>query len=207
MQANGRPGATTNDREVTSQRDQADRTTAIDLSAGPSVPPLQEPPLHEPPQHEPLLDEADKVVGRVPYSKDKPGLPKAADKPLGQLLGDLSKEMSLLVHEEVQLAKVELTEKAKQLGLAAALFAAAAVAGLLGAAALMACVVVALAIVLPWWLSALVVAAVLLGAAGSLAVVGLGRLQGGSPPVPEQAMESTKEDLAWVQKQLRSGRQ
>lgn len=132
--------------------------------------------------------------------------PPGADKPMSELLGDFSREMSLLVHEEAQLAKVELSEKLKKLGVGAGMFAAAAVAGLLGAGALVACGIVALALALPLWLSALIVAVGLMAAAGALAMGGLGRVAKETPPVPEQAMESVKEDVAWAQKQLKSGR-
>ena len=138
-------------------------------------------------------------------ARHEPG--EAGDKSLGQLLGELSKEMSLLVHEEVQLAKVEVTEKAKMFGAGAAMFAGAAVLGLLAAGALLACAVIALALVLAWWLSALIVGAVLLAGAGAFALAGLAATKKGSPPVPTQAMESTKEDVAWLQKQLKSARQ
>jgi uncharacterized membrane protein YqjE len=128
-------------------------------------------------------------------------------KSLAELFGDLSKEMSLLVHEEVQLARVELADKGKKLAAGGAMFAAAAVMALLGAGVLCACVVIALAIVLPWWLSSLLVAALLLGGAAVLGIAGLGAARKGSPPVPKEAMESTKEDVAWLQKQLKSAKQ
>jgi hypothetical protein len=145
-------------------------------------------------------------TGEVDLREGPPGPPAGAEKPLSQLLGDLTKELSLLVHEEVQLAKAELTDKAKTLGIGAALFGAAAAGGLLAAGCLVTCAIAALAVVLPLWLSALVVAVVLLAAAGASAAIALGRMDRGSPPWPEQAMETTKEDVAWTREQLRSGR-
>jgi hypothetical protein len=137
----------------------------------------------------------------------KEALARAEEKPLGELLSDLSRELSELVHDEVQLAKLELTEKAKKMGEGSALLAGAAVAGFLGLGALATCAVAALALVVSLWLAALIVAAVLLGAAGVTALAGLGQLQKGAPPVPEQALESSKEDVAWLQEQLKSARQ
>ncbi|HET9058866.1 MAG TPA: phage holin family protein [Acidimicrobiales bacterium] len=131
----------------------------------------------------------------------------AKDKSLAELFGDLSKELSLLVHEEIQLARVELADKAKKLAAGGAMLAAAAVLALLGAGVLCALCVIALAIVLPWWLSSLIVAALLLGGAAFLGVTGAAAARKGSPPVPKEAMESTKEDVAWLQKQLKSAKQ
>lgn len=134
------------------------------------------------------------------------GAEQEAEKPLAQLLGEFSKEISLLVHQEVQLAEVELTEKGKRLGAGAALFAAATLCGLLAAGALAACAIVALALVLPLWLGALIVGVVCLAAAGVFARAGLGEARRASPPVPSQALESTKEDVAWLQKQIKSAK-
>lgn len=135
------------------------------------------------------------------------GRAQAEEKSLGQLLADMSRELSELVHDEVQLAKLELTEKAKKLGEGSAMLAGAAVAGFLALGALVTCAVAALALVLSVWLAALIVAAVLLGAAGVTGLAGMARLQRGAPPVPEEAMASSKEDVAWLQKQLKSAKQ
>lgn len=131
----------------------------------------------------------------------------APDKPIGQLLADLSHEMTELVHQEVQLAKVELTEKAKDLGEGAAALAGAAVAGFLALGALVAGAIAALALAWPLWLAALAVAVVLLVVAGTAARIGITHVKRATPPVPEQALGSTKEDVAWLQKQVRSAKQ
>lgn len=128
------------------------------------------------------------------------------DKSLPQLLGDLTREISLLVHEEVQLAKVELSEKMKRVGAGAAMFAVAAVSGLAALGAFVACMIIALAIVWPLWLAALVIGGIFCAGAAAMAVIALLQAQKGTPPVPRKAMESTKEDIAWLQKQLKFSR-
>lgn len=145
-----------------------------------------------------------------PMPRTSPGAAKAVasqDKSLAELFGDLTKELSLLVHEEIQLARVELAAKAKTLAAGGAMLAVGAVLALLGAGVLCACCVIALAIVLPWWLASLIVAGGLFAGAALLAAVGAGVARRGSPPVPQEAMDSTKEDVAWLQKQLRSAKQ
>lgn len=131
---------------------------------------------------------------------------RGGEKPLAQLLSEFSKEISLLVHEEVQLAKVELTDKAKRLGAGMALVAGGLVSALLGVACLLTCAIAALALVLPLWASALVIGAAFMAVAGTVGGMGLAAAHRGSPPLPTQAMESTKEDVAWLQTQLKSAR-
>ena len=82
-------------------------------------------------------------------------------------------------------------------------------AGLFGAfafAALTACIIAALATFLPAWVAALIVAAVYGAIAAILAVRGKTNVQQATPPVPEQAVDSTKEDMAWVKTRAKSGR-
>jgi len=55
---------------------------------------------------------------------------RAATTGLGDLLGGVTRDISTLFRQEVELAKAELTESAKQAGKGAGLFGGAAVAGL-----------------------------------------------------------------------------
>lgn len=48
---------------------------------------------------------------------------------LGELFGDVSKDLSLLVRQEIALAKAEATQTGKRLGTGAGMFAGAALAG------------------------------------------------------------------------------
>ena len=56
------------------------------------------------------------------------------------------------------------------------------------------------------WLAALIVAVVYAAIAAVLALTGKGKVQEAGPPVPEQAIESTKEDVEWAKTRARSGR-
>jgi Putative Actinobacterial Holin-X, holin superfamily III len=71
---------------------------------------------------------------------------------------------------------------------------------------LTACVIAALSLALPIWLAALIVALVLLAIGGGLGLAGKAEIQRGGPPVPEEAVKSTKEDVAWLKAQAKSAR-
>ena len=128
------------------------------------------------------------------------------DKSVADLLRDLSAEMTTLIHQEVDLAKAELGEKSKKLALGAGMFGGVGVMVLLGLAALVTAAIAALAQVMSLWLAAVIIAIALMAIAGTLALCGRLEVTKGTPPVPEQAIESTKEDVAWLKTQAKSAR-
>lgn len=128
------------------------------------------------------------------------------EKPTAELVGDLGRELTTLIHQEMELARAELAEKGKRAGLGAGMFGAAALLALFGVGCLTACVVAALAQVMSLWLAALIVAIAYLVVAGILLLAGKREVQQATPPVPEQAVESTKEDVEWLKTQARSAR-
>jgi uncharacterized membrane protein YqjE len=128
------------------------------------------------------------------------------DRSTAELLKQLSDQTTTLVKQEIDLAKAELSEKGKRAGIGAGMFGGAGVAGLLALGALTACIIAALAEVMDLWLAALIVAVVYAAIAGVLALQGRNKVQEATPPVPEQAQESIKEDVEWVKTRARSGR-
>jgi hypothetical protein len=128
------------------------------------------------------------------------------ERPFGELLKQLSEETTRLVHQEIELAKAELTQKGKQAGLGAGLFGAAGAIGLLAAAALTACFILALDAAMPAWLAALIVAVVYGAVAAVLALRGRAKIRQAVPPVPEQTIETVKEDVQWAKTQTRSAK-
>jgi uncharacterized membrane protein YqjE len=140
-------------------------------------------------------------------TRQEPSDPDQADlreRPLGELLKQLSEETTRLVHQELELAKAELTQKGRQAGMGAGLFGAAGVIGFLALAALTTCFILALDAVLPAWLAALLVAVVYGAIAAVLAVRGRAKVKQAVPPVPEQTIETVKEDLQWAKTQTKS---
>jgi uncharacterized membrane protein YqjE len=129
--------------------------------------------------------------------------PEADNRSVGQLVSDLSAQLSRLVRDEMRLATLELQRKGKRLGAGAGLFGAAGIIALLGVATLIAAAVLALALVLPGWAAALVVGIALLVVAGLAALVGRGQVRDGTPPVPEEAAASVGEDVKTVKERVR----
>jgi MFS family permease len=128
------------------------------------------------------------------------------DRPLGELVKQLAEQTSTLVRQEIDLAKAETTLKAKTAGKGAGLIGAAAVVGLLAAGALTAFLIMLLDGALANWLSALIVAVVFAAIAGALAMAGRNRIQRATPPVPEQTVETVKEDAQWAKTRAASAR-
>jgi uncharacterized membrane protein YqjE len=128
------------------------------------------------------------------------------DRPIGELLKQLSQETTTLVRQELDLAKAEMAQKGKQAGLGAGMFGGAGVSALLGLGALTAAVIAALDIAMPLWLAALIVAVIWLAVAGVLGLAGKTKVQQATPPLPEQTQESVKEDVEWAKTQARSAR-
>jgi hypothetical protein len=116
----------------------------------------------------------------------------------GQLLGDLSDQVTRLVRNEVKLAQAEVTTKAKKLGVGAGLFGGAGLVAFFGLGVLVTAAVLGLATVLPGWLAALVVAVVLFAVAGVMALMGKKDVAQAAPPLPTEAIQSVKDDVATV---------
>jgi uncharacterized membrane protein YqjE len=109
-----------------------------------------------------------------------------------------------LARQELQLAKAEMAEKGRAASLGFGMMGAAAGAALLAAGTLTAFVVLALDGVMPNWLAALLVALAWGVVAGVLYSTGKGRVDKAGPFVPEQAVETFKEDIEWAKTQIGS---
>jgi uncharacterized membrane protein YqjE len=121
---------------------------------------------------------------------------RPSDASTAELLTRLSEQSARLVREELQLAKVEMTDKAKHAGIGAGLFSTAGIVGLFGVGALVATAILALALVMPAWLASLVVGAVLLVAAAVTALAGKKQVQQATPAAPEATIASVKRDAS-----------
>jgi hypothetical protein len=121
--------------------------------------------------------------------------PATEERSAGDLVKQLSEQVSVLVRNELKLTQLEMTRKGKQAGSGAGLLGSGALVALYGIGCLIACVVLALSGVMSAWAAALIVGAVLLAVAAALALLGKGRLQKATPPVPAQAMDSIKTDV------------
>lgn len=136
------------------------------------------------------------------------GRPAGADQiTLAELMRQLSEQSTRLVHQELELAKAELAVKGKRAGLGAGMFGGAGVFGFYALGALTAAGILALGLAVAGWLAALIVAGVLAVIAGTLALQGKSKVSQATPPMPEQATESVKEDVRWAKTRARGARQ
>ena len=128
------------------------------------------------------------------------------DRPIGEVASELTRDLSLLVRQEVELAKAEMAEKGHVAAPGLKMIGGAGVAGLMAAGATTAFAVLVLATFLPDWLAALIVGVALAGAAYLLAMRGKERVEQAGSPVPEQTIETVKEDVEWAKTRATSAR-
>src|SRR3954469_10133255 len=119
------------------------------------------------------------------------------ERPIGELVKDLSAQTSTLVRKEIELARAELQEKGKIAGKGAGMLAGAAVAGLLALGALTAALIALLDKAMATWVAALIVMVLWAVVALVLAKSGQKALQRATPPAP-QTVETVKEDIQWA---------
>jgi len=138
-------------------------------------------------------------------SSDGFGQQTDAEKSLADVVGEVSQKASLLVREEIELAKAEVTVKAKSLGGAAA---AAAIAGVFAFLALI-LVLHGLAwliadlfsdgIVIGIWLGFFITAVLLLVLGAVSGVLALRFFRAGTPPTPQLAIEEARKTRATIE--------
>jgi hypothetical protein len=110
------------------------------------------------------------------------------------------------VRQEVELAKAEMTQKGRIAAPGLGMIGGAGVAGLMAAGALTAFLILVVSIFLPEWASALIVGAALAAVAFVLAKQGKERVGEAGAPVPEQTIETVKEDVEWAKTRATSAR-
>ena len=121
----------------------------------------------------------------------------------GELVKQVSEQISVLVRDELKLAQLEMTRKGKRAGMGIGMLGGSGLVALYGLGCLIACAIIAISGVLAAWLAALIVGAVLLAVAGVAALIGKGRLQRAAPPVPEETVSSVKADVEEIKERAR----
>jgi Putative Actinobacterial Holin-X, holin superfamily III len=116
----------------------------------------------------------------------------------GELVKEVSELVPRLVRDEIKLAQLEMTSKGKQMGIGAGAFAGSGLVALYAIGCLLACAIIAISGVVAAWLAALIVGVALLAVSGVAALIGKSRLSKGTPPVPKEAIDSTKADVEEV---------
>ncbi len=115
------------------------------------------------------------------------------DRSLGELLAELTQEITTLVRQEISLARVEMSDKVSNIGKQLGLLAVGGALAYSGVLAIVAALVILLANAgLPWWVSALIVGVAVAAAGGMIVKKGLDAIKG-QDLVPRQTLESIKE--------------
>ena len=127
-------------------------------------------------------------------------------RPIGEVAKSLTSDLSLLLRQEIDLAKAEMAEKGRTAAPGLGMFGGAGIVGLCAAGALTAFLILVLSTFLPDWAAALVVGAVLATVAYVLVQQGKERVADAGAPVPEQTIETMKEDVEWAKTRASSAR-
>jgi hypothetical protein len=125
-------------------------------------------------------------------------LPAQEERSLGELFGDLSREVTTLVRQEAALARTEMSEKASRVGRDIGMLAAGGAVVYAGVLAILAAVIILLAQAgMSWWASALLVGVIVAAVGGVLVWKGMDALKH-EDLAPRQTLETLKEDAQWM---------
>ncbi len=142
--------------------------------------------------------------GSAATSRSRSSAGAPAERPLTELLSDVTAQLQQLLRKEIELAKVETKEQVDRAVKGAAAFGAAGVVGLLAAILIVFAAAWGLAEVIPTGFAFLIVGVVLLAVAGVLALQGKKKIAAVTP-VPEQTVETVKEDVETAKDSLQRG--
>lgn len=119
------------------------------------------------------------------------------ERPLSDLFRDLMNETKVLIQQEIQLLKLEMSHKATQAGKDVAFIAVGGALAYAGLLVLLVAATLALALVIPGWASALIVGLVVVGIGYGLIQKGISDLKNINP-VPQKTIDSVKETKQWA---------
>jgi ABC-type xylose transport system permease subunit len=125
------------------------------------------------------------------------------ERSLGELFGELARDMGVLVRQEVQLATTEMTHKASRAAQDVGMIAVGGLVAYAGLLAILAAVIVGLAAAgFGWWQAALLVGAIVAVIGGLLVQRGIAALKH-ADLAPRQTMETIKEDTRWAKDRMK----
>jgi putative superfamily III holin-X len=125
---------------------------------------------------------------------------RSDDRSLGELFSELTRQMSALVRQEVNLAKTEMTQKARDVGKDTGYLAVGAAVAYAGFLMLLVALTLLLGIWIPMWVSALIVGGVVAGVGAFLVLRGRDHLTKTSL-APQQTVDTLKETAQWAKQQ------
>jgi Putative Actinobacterial Holin-X, holin superfamily III len=131
-----------------------------------------------------------------PLTQERPGEP-SPEQPLSELISRTTSDLSTLVREEIELAKIEIKDDLRHTAQAGGMFGAAGFAGYMAALLVSLAIVFALDLALPLWSACLIVGAIFAVVAYAMFRQGWTKMKEFTPG-PEQTIETVKEDIEWV---------
>ncbi len=136
------------------------------------------------------------------HSADQPGTvtDNGGTRSLGDIVGDISRDLSALVRQEMDLAKTEMKQEVGKLGKGAGMFGGAGVAGLLTLIFLSLALTYLLENWMPIELAALIVGLLWAIVAAVLAAKGRKDIKRANPQLPT-TQQTLKEDVQWAKEQ------
>ncbi len=134
------------------------------------------------------------------------GANELRERPIGEVAKELTGDLSLLVRQEIELAKAEMAQKGRTAAPGLGMFGGAGIVALCAAGAITAFLVLVFSLFLPDWAAALIVGAALAAIAYVLVRQGKERVADAGKPVPEQTIETVKEDVEWAKTRASSAR-
>jgi hypothetical protein len=140
----------------------------------------------------------------MPASRDDVIHPSTAphERSVAGLFGQLARETSRLIRQEIALARAEVLDRLGQLGTGAAELAIGGVLAFAGFLVLLASAVLGLSNVLPAWLAALIVGVVVLAIGGFFVLKGRRDVEPANL-VPRRTLRTLRDDAEWAKEQMR----
>ena len=122
------------------------------------------------------------------------------ERSIGELFAELSQKTATLVRQEIELAKVEMTQKASRVGKNVGFLVIGSVVAYTGLLAVVAAVIILLGEVMAYWLSAAIIGVVIAAVGAVLVVKGANTLRQ-EEPTPRETVETLQEDKEWLKDQ------
>jgi uncharacterized membrane protein YqjE len=124
------------------------------------------------------------------------------DRSIGELFSELSQKTTTLVRQEIELAKVEMSQKASRVGKNVGFLVIGGVVAYTGLLALVAAGIILLGEVIAYWLSAAIIGVVIAAVGAVLVIKGASTLRQ-EEPTPRETVETLQEDKEWLKDQTR----
>jgi uncharacterized membrane protein YqjE len=122
------------------------------------------------------------------------------DRSIGELFSELSQKTTTLVRQEIELAKVEMSQKASRVGKNVGFLVIGGVVAYTGLLAVVAAGIILLGQVIAYWLSAAIIGVVIAAVGGVLVIKGANTLRQ-EEPTPRETVETLQEDKEWLKDQ------